>query len=76
MVHNVIKNNLNLDHEELTQKLQDHQKMQEKYVKTPFKLNYSDHEGRGLWLLKPVAFNRGIGIHVFESIDDLKNILR
>lgn len=50
--------------------------MQEKYVKTPFKLNYSDHEGKGLWLLKPVGLNRGIGIHVFESIEDLKNILK
>jgi len=35
----------------------------------------SEHQGKNLWLLKPTGFNRGIGIHVFNSLDDLQNIL-
>jgi len=38
-------------------------------------VNESEHIGKNLWLLKPTGFNRGIGIHVFNSYADLKQIL-
>jgi hypothetical protein len=38
-------------------------------------VNEAEHRHKNLWLLKPTGFNRGIGIHVFNSPSDLKNIL-
>lgn len=38
-------------------------------------INQSEHRHKNLWLLKPTGFNRGIGIHVFNSFTDLKQIL-
>jgi len=35
----------------------------------------NEHQHKNLWLLKPTGFNRGIGIHVFNSIADLESIL-
>ena len=28
-----------------------------------------------MWILKATTFNRGIGIHVFHKIEDLKKIM-
>jgi len=33
------------------------------------------HKKQNLWLLKPTGFNRGIGIHVFQSFDQLCEIM-
>lgn len=47
----------------------------DKVVRSPLSVGPSDHQGKNLWLLKPTGFNRGIGIHVFNSLEDLQNIL-
>jgi hypothetical protein len=46
-----------------------------KTPKTVLYVNEAEHRHKNLWLLKPTGFNRGIGIHVFNSTLDLKNIL-
>ena len=33
------------------------------------------HDRQNLWLLKPTGFNRGIGIHIFSTLDQLKDIM-
>lgn len=38
-------------------------------------INQAEHNHKNLWLLKPTGFNRGVGIHVFNSTSDLVNIL-
>jgi len=35
---------------------------------TPYKINEAEHRQKNLWLLKPTGYNRGVGIHVFNSI--------
>jgi hypothetical protein len=35
----------------------------------------SAHDHKNIWLLKPTGLNRGRGIHIFTSIDELKQIL-
>ena len=47
----------------------------EKNVKTPYKLSECSHIGQNLWLLKPTGFNRGIGIHIFQNFDQLREIM-
>ena len=44
-------------------------------MKTPAFVNESEHQHKNLWILKPTGLNRGIGIHVFRSPTELKNIL-
>jgi hypothetical protein len=29
-----------------------------------------------MWVLKATGFNRGIGIHVFNKLEDLKNLVK
>ena len=49
--------------------------MYDKSVRSHISVGPSEHKGKNLWLLKPTGFNRGIGIHVFNSCEDLQNIL-
>lgn len=37
----------------------------------PYMINKAEHKHKNLWLLKPTGYNRGVGIHVFNSIQDL-----
>lgn len=60
---------------ELNSKLQSIQQNYDKSLKSPLSIGPSEHQGKNLWLLKPTGFNRGIGIHVFNSLEDLQNIL-
>ncbi len=36
----------------------------------------SHFAGQNIWLLKPTAFNRGRGVHLFNSLEQLKRLLR
>jgi hypothetical protein len=33
-------------------------------------------EGVNIWVLKATGFNRGIGIHVFNKLEDLKKLIK
>lgn len=35
----------------------------------------SAHDHKNIWLLKPTGLNRGRGIHIFTTLDELKQIL-
>ena len=74
-VLSLFEKNVSLGPAELTSKLQSLQATFEKVTRTPFSVGPSEHQGKNLWLLKPTGYNRGIGIHVFNSIEDLRNIL-
>ena len=39
-------------------------------------VNGTHYMGYNLWMLKPTGLNRGRGIHVFDSIEKLKKLLR
>ena len=47
----------------------------EKTIKTPYMLTECCHAQQNLWILKPTGFNRGIGIHIFQTFDQLKEIM-
>ena len=36
----------------------------------------SHFTGRNIWLLKPTCFNRGRGIHIFDSTTTLENLIK
>lgn len=38
-------------------------------------INAAEHAHNNLWLLKPTGLNRGVGIHLFNTITDLVAIL-
>jgi hypothetical protein len=40
-----------------------------------YKLSKSEHSHKNLWILKPTGFNRGVGIHLFNSVADMCQIL-
>jgi hypothetical protein len=40
------------------------------------KLVSTHFDGHNLWILKPTGFNRGRGVHVFQTIDELKKLLK
>ena len=42
---------------------------------TPYMINEAEHRHKNLWLLKPTGLNRGVGIHVFNSVKDLIALL-
>jgi len=42
---------------------------------TKFTMPLCHFVGNNLWLLKPTSFNRGRGIHVFNNVDKLKELL-
>lgn len=71
----LFEKNITLSPEELSSKLQVAQAKFDKILRSPISVGPSEHQGKNLWLLKPTGFNRGIGIHVFNSLDDLQNIL-
>lgn len=35
----------------------------------------SAHDKKNIWLLKPTGLNRGRGIHIFTTLEELKQIL-
>ena len=35
----------------------------------------SHYSGKNVWILKATGFNRGIGIHVFNRLEDVFSIL-
>jgi Tubulin-tyrosine ligase family len=35
----------------------------------------SAHDHKNIWLLKPTGLNRGRGIHIFTTLEELRNIL-
>lgn len=35
----------------------------------------SAHDHKNIWLLKPTGLNRGRGIHIFQTLEELKQIL-
>jgi hypothetical protein len=41
-----------------------------------YQLSDSHFMGQNAWILKATGFNRGIGIHVFNKIEDLRNIMK
>jgi hypothetical protein len=41
-----------------------------------YQVSDSHFRGQNVWILKATGFNRGIGIHVFNKIEDLRNIMR
>lgn len=55
--------------------MQELQIQREKSVKSMYKFSNSMHDRHNLWLLKPTGFNRGIGIHIFNTFDQLKDIM-
>ena len=44
-------------------------------AKTPLTITECCHSGQNLWLLKPTGLNRGIGIHIFQTFDELCDIM-
>jgi hypothetical protein len=40
-----------------------------------FVMPKSHSVGQNVWILKCTGFNRGIGIHVFNKIDELRKIM-
>lgn len=40
------------------------------------KLPPSHFCGQNMWILKATGFNRGIGIHVFNKLDDLQRLIK
>lgn len=67
--------NKNLPTFELNKLLKELQTKTDKRIKTVAYVGDAEHQNKNLWLLKPTGYNRGIGIHVFNSVDDLKSIL-
>jgi hypothetical protein len=44
-------------------------------VKTVAQINECEHAQKNMWLLKPTGCNRGVGIHIFSSTEELQSIL-
>lgn len=63
------------DYETINAKLVEGQHGKEKSIKTPYRLTECCHAHQNLWLLKPSGFNRGIGIHIFQEFDQLRDIM-
>ena len=74
-VFKIIDKNINSDYESINQKIQETQLAKEKSVKTPYKISRCCHDNQNLWMLKPTGFNRGIGIHIFQSFEQLREIM-
>lgn len=36
----------------------------------------SHFQGHNIWILKATGFNRGRGIHVFNNLEDLNNLIK
>eukprot|EP00347_Sterkiella_histriomuscorum_P014963 403358833 len=77
-VFRIIEQNIHLSTNELTTKIQNLQAQYDRKAyksQNCFKLLQSSHDYKNLWLLKPTGLNRGRGIHIFKSLDELKQIL-
>lgn len=68
-LHKIIEKNIQDDFEEINKKMYAYQHAKEKSIKTVYKINRCCQSGENLWLLKPTGFNRGIGIHIFQTFD-------
>lgn len=40
------------------------------------KLPRSHFQGHNIWILKATGFNRGMGIHVFNKLDELQRLIK
>ena len=58
----------------INEKLMKMSKLKRK-MKTLYKITPCCHSKQNLWLLKPTSFNRGIGIHIFQSFEELCEIM-
>eukprot|EP00347_Sterkiella_histriomuscorum_P006796 403351400 len=77
-VFRIIEQNIHLSTNELTSKIQNLQAQYDRKAyksQNCFKLLQSSHDYKNLWLLKPTGLNRGRGIHIFKSLEELKQIL-
>lgn len=73
-----MESNIQLTVNELNKKLSQFQSVIDRKshgLKNSFKLMESAHDHKNIWLLKPTGLNRGRGIHIFRSFDELKQIL-
>ena len=41
-----------------------------------FEIPDAHYKGQNVWILKATGFNRGIGIHVFNRLEDLYRIIK
>ena len=74
----MIETNIQLSVEEINKKLSQFQSVTDRrgfQSKNVYKLITSSHDHKNIWLLKPTGLNRGRGIHIFRSFDELKQIL-
>jgi hypothetical protein len=78
-VHKLIDNNINLSCNDLNKKLAQFQAASERravnQLRNPYKMMQSAHDHKNIWLLKPTGLNRGRGIHIFTTLEELRNIL-
>ena len=44
-------------------------------IKNPYKMMQTAHDHKNIWLLKPTGLNRGRGIHIFTTVEELRQIL-
>ncbi len=38
-------------------------------------MNKDLNSGKNMWILKPSGYNRGIGIHVFSTLEQLEKLI-
>lgn len=44
-------------------------------MRNAYKILQTAHDHKNIWLLKPTGLNRGRGIHIFRTMEELKTIL-
>lgn len=78
-VHKLIETNISAGIDELNKKLLNFQTATERKssnaIKNPYRMMQSAHDHKNIWLLKPTGLNRGRGIHIFTTLEELKQIL-
>lgn len=78
-IHKLLETNLALDCQEINKKLFNFhiatERKAQNTIKNHYKLLQSAHDHKNIWLLKPTGLNRGRGIHIFTSVEELKQIL-
>ena len=74
-ISKTIEKHIDQDVDFINSKLLEAQTAKERTLKTPYKLSNCCHNSQNLWLLKPTGFNRGIGIHIFNNFDQLREIM-
>ena len=68
--------NSKLESVQLPQYLRQGDKLRHSGQTAKFSLPSTFYQGHNAWLLKATGFNRGVGIHVFNSLADLLTLLR